>query len=242
MRAPLVGTISANLNNGYIPIEGNSFTNLYYGSFTGGFTNTVLPFADAWTTNYFPTYYVMTVLNSRPILAALTTNTFVVNELTTLNVTNSATDLDIPSQTLTYSLPGATNGMSINFATGVFSWTPQQTNSPSTNSVIAVVTDNGVPPLSATNLYTVIVREVNVPPSLPTIATQIVNELTLLTVTNSATNANIHSTITGYTLVSAPSNMVISASGIITWTPAQPQSPGHRISSRRLSPTAIRMT
>ena len=66
--APLVGTISANLNNGYIPISGNSFTNLYYGSFTGGFTNTVLPFADAWTTNYFPTYYVMTVLNSRPIL------------------------------------------------------------------------------------------------------------------------------------------------------------------------------
>ena len=43
--------------------------------------------------------------------------------------------------------------------------------------------------------------------------------------TNSATNANIHATITGYTLVNPPSNMVISASGIITWTPAQAQSP-----------------
>ena len=62
--------------------------------------------------------------------------------------------------------------------------------------------------------------------SLPTISTQIVNELTLLTVTNTATNANIHSTITGYTLVSPPSNMVISASGIITWTPGTGQSPG----------------
>ena len=66
------------------------------------------------------------------------------------------------------------------------------------------------------------------PPSLPTIATQIVNELTLLTVTNTATNANIHSTITGYTLVSPPSNMVISASGIITWTPGAAAKPGHQ--------------
>ena len=35
-------------------------------------------------------------------------------------------------------------------------------------------------------------------PALPVIPTQTVNELTLLTVTNTATNANIHSTIAGY--------------------------------------------
>jgi len=223
--ASLVGTISANLNNGYIPIEGNSFTNLYYGSYTGEFTNTVLPFADAWTTNYFSTYYVMTVLNSRPILATLATNKFIVNELATLNVTNSATDLDIPAQTLVYSLASGLPGMTVNSATGAFTWTPQQTNSPSTNLVSVAVTDNGTPPLSATNTFTVIVKEINVPATLPTISTQIVNELTLLTVTNTATNSNIHATITGYALVSPPSNMVISASGIITWTPAQAQSP-----------------
>jgi hypothetical protein len=223
--APLTGTVSANLNNGYIPIRGNAFTNLYYGSFTGSFTNTVLPFADAWTTNYYPAYYVMTVLNSRPVFAALTTNRITVNELTTLNVTNTATDADTPPQTLVYSLVAGTNGMVINTNTGVFTWTPQQTNSPSSNIVSVAVTDNGTPPLSATNTYTVIVREVNVPPSLPTVLTNTVNELTLLTVTNTATNANIHSTITGYTLVSPPSNMVVSASGIITWTPAQAQSP-----------------
>ena len=118
--APLTGTVSANLNNGYIPIAGNSFTNLYYGSFTGEFTNTVLPFTDAWTTNYFPTYYVMTALNSRPILAALTTNKFTVNELATLNVTNSATDLDIPAQTLTYSLVAGTSGMTVNSSSEIY--------------------------------------------------------------------------------------------------------------------------
>ena len=70
-----------------------------------------------------------------------------------------------------------------------------------------------------------IVKEVNVAPSLATVSTQIVNELTLLTVTNAATNANIHAAITGYRLVNVPSNMVISASGVITWTPVQAQSP-----------------
>jgi hypothetical protein len=115
--------------------------------------------------------------------------------------------------------------MAVSSSTSVFTWPQQQINSPSTYIVSVAVTDNGTTPLSATNTYTVSVREVNVPPSLPTISTEIVNELTLLTVTNTATNANIHSTITGYTLVSPPSNMVISASGIITWTPAQAQSP-----------------
>jgi hypothetical protein len=223
--APLTGTVSANLNNGNIPIGGDSFTNLFYGSFTGIFTNAALPFADAWSTNYQPSFFVLNVLNARPILAALPTNTFAVDELTNLTVTNNATDADIPAQTLTYSLAAGTNGMAVDPATGVFTWTPQQTNSPSTNVVSVAVTDNGTPPLSATNTFTVIVKEVNVAPTLPTVSTQIVNELTLLTVTNSATNFNIHSTIAGYTLVSPPTNMVISASGIITWTPAQPQSP-----------------
>ena len=53
------------------------------------------------------------------------------------------------------------------------------------------------PHLSATNSFTVVVREVNVAPVLPVIPDQTVNELTLLTVTNTATNANIHSAIAG---------------------------------------------
>jgi hypothetical protein len=224
--ATLTGTVSANLNNGYIPINGNSFTNLYYGSFSSSFTNTVLPFADAWTTNYFPTYLVFTVLNARPVLAPLPTNSFVVNELTALSVTNTATDLNIPTETITYSLASGLPGMTVNSATGVFAWTPPQTNSPSTNVVSVAAINNGVPPLSATNTFTVIVKEVNVPPTLPTVATQIVNELTLLTVTNTATNSNIHSTITGYGLVNPPTGASISAAGVITWTPTQLQSPG----------------
>jgi hypothetical protein len=63
---------------------------------------------------------------------------------------------------------------------------------------------------------------VNVAPVLPNIAAQTVTELTLLTVTNTATEANIHSTL-AYTLVNPPSGASISPSGIITWTPTDAQ-------------------
>jgi hypothetical protein len=222
--ATLTGTISANLNNGYQPIKPNSFTNIYYGSFTGIFTNATLPFADAWTTNYFPTYFVLNVLNARPIFVAPTTNVFVVNELTTLAITNLATDADIPAQTLTYSLVAGTNGVVFNPTTGILTWTPQQTNSPSTNIFAVAVIDNGTPALSATNTLTVIVKEVNLPPVLGVIPTQTITLLQLFKITNAATEPNIHSTNAGYGLLLPPSGMTISSSGVISWTPAANQS------------------
>ncbi len=227
--APLTGTVSVNLNNGYQPVNGNSFTNLFYGSFTGILTNTVLPDVYSWNTNYYSTFFVLkvlNVLNVPPVFVAPTTNNFIVNELAVLNITNTATDADLPAQTLTYSLTVGANGIIVSPITGILSWTPQQTNSPSTNTVLVTVTDNGASTLKATNTYTIVVKEVNIPPTLPTVVTQTVNELTLLTVTNAATNSNIHSTITGYRLVNPPSGMSISAGGVITWTPAQIQSPG----------------
>ena len=68
------------------------------------------------------------------------------------------------------------------------------------------------------------VSEVNIAPVLPVIGLQTVNELTLLTVTNTATESNIHSTL-GYALVNAPSGMAIDTNGVITWTPQPTQSP-----------------
>jgi hypothetical protein len=72
------------------------------------------------------------------------------------------------------------------------------------------------------------VQEVNVAPVLPAVPTQTVNELTLLTVTNTAGESNIHATL-GYALVSPPAGMSISASGIITWTPTEAQGPSTNV-------------
>lgn len=43
--------------------------------------------------------------------------------------------------------------------TGVFSWQPSETDGPSTNHIGIIVTDNGVPPLSATQTLVVVVRD-----------------------------------------------------------------------------------
>ena len=221
--ATLTGSVSADLNNGYVPSTGSSFPVLAYDSESGAFTNSTLPFPDAWQTNYGSTVFSLTVLNVRPTLLPITGG--MVHELNLFTTTASATDPDA-GQSLTFALVSAPSGMSNNPMTGVINWTPTQLQSPSTNIVMVSVTDNGSPPLSATNSFTVIVQEVNVAPSLPAILTQTVNQSALLKVTNTATNFNIHSTITGYTLVNAPGNMAISAGGVITWIPGENQSPG----------------
>jgi Flp pilus assembly protein TadG len=79
--------------------------------------------------------------------------------------------------------------------------------------------------LTATNSFTVVVREVNVAPSLPTQSNRVSAGLATVTVTNTATNANIHATNSGYVLTSAPAGASISTNGIITWTPTVSQVP-----------------
>src|SRR5208283_1734344 len=87
------------------------------------------------------------------------------------------------------------------------------------------VTDNGNPSLGSTNSFAVVVREVNQAPVLSALGTQTVNEQTLFTATNAATEPNIHSTTVGYGLVGAPLGMGVDTNGVITWTPTQQQSP-----------------
>ena len=223
--AAVAGSASANFNNGYVAATGSSFPVLTYSSKSGAFSNFIPPFAVAMQTNYGSTTFTLTVLNVRPTLAAITNQN--IAEVTPLNVTASATEPD-SGQTLTFALVSAPDGMTINPTTGAISWTPAQTQSPSTNTVSVSVTDNGTPPLSATNNFVVTVYEVNDPPIPPLIPTQTVNAQALLTVNDTATETNIHTTV-GYFLLSAPAGAEINSSGIITWTPLRSQGPNTNI-------------
>jgi|GEM_PF-1647902 len=101
---------------------------------------------------------VVNEVNSAPILSPIPNYT--INEGFKLSVTNVAVDYDIPTNILTFSLSGAVPaGAGINAATGLFTWRPSNTQGPSTNLFTVVVTDNGIPPLSATQTFTVIVRD-----------------------------------------------------------------------------------
>ncbi|MDB6109861.1 MAG: hypothetical protein JWR69_1611, partial [Pedosphaera sp.] len=86
------------------------------------------------------------------------------------------------------------------------------------------VTDNGVPPLSATNSFTVIVNEVNSAPVLPVQTNRTINELTLLTVANTATDSDLPVNTLNYQLITSPTGASIDAGGVITWTPSAGQS------------------
>src|SRR6185436_9169121 len=81
------------------------------------------------------------------------------------------------------------------------------------------------PSLSATNTFTVVVTEVNSPPGLPVQPDLTIAELSALSVTNTASDSDLPANTLTYALVVAPTNAVISAAGIITWTSAEDQGP-----------------
>jgi hypothetical protein len=160
--------------------------------------------------------------NNGPVLGVQTNRT--IAELTMLVVTNSATDADLPANPLSYTLINPPAGAAIN-TNGVITWTPGENEGPGTNTITTVVTDNGVPPLSATNSFDVVVTEVNVAPILPAQTNVFVAEMALLVVTNTATDSDIPINALTYSLVNPPSGAAIDTNGVITWTPAGNQGP-----------------
>ena len=220
--SPLNGTLSANFNDGYVPSMGDSFSPLTYGSAeTGAFTGLNLPSDVSWQTNYSSTFFTLTALQG---LEMTPIPTQFVKASTPFTVTVAVADSEVPPDSLTYSLVSPPGGMTIGPNSGVINW-----NSPasaSTNTVVVNVTDNGSPALQASTSFAVIVvpSHLNVAPVLPLIPTLNVNELTLLTVTNTATESDVYATL-AYSLVTAPAGAAINAGGIVTWTPAQTQSP-----------------
>ena len=93
--------------------------------------------------------------NTPPTLAAISNVVMTAGQ--TLLLTNIATDSDLPTQTLTWTLPSAPAGASINATSGVLTWRPAIAQSLSTNSLTVVATDNGTPPLGATQNFNVAV-------------------------------------------------------------------------------------
>jgi hypothetical protein len=160
--------------------------------------------------------------NAAPFLAAQSDRT--VAELTSLIVTNTATDPSAPPGSLSYSLLNPPTGASID-ANGVITWTPAEAQGPSTNTITTVVTDGGLPPLSATNTFKVVVNEINVPPVLLPQTNRTIVALTPLIVTNAASDSDVPVNPISYSLISGPTNAVISNAGVISWTPVVAQVP-----------------
>jgi hypothetical protein len=105
------------------------------------------------TTNF---RVIVREVNTAPVIATITNRT--VSETVLLTVANTASDQDLPPQALVWSFTGPTNG-AINPTNGVFTWRPTAQQGPSTNRIQIIAKDNGVPSLSATQAFTVFVRD-----------------------------------------------------------------------------------
>ncbi|MBI3416297.1 MAG: putative Ig domain-containing protein [Verrucomicrobia bacterium] len=153
----------------------------------------------------------------------------------TLNEGNSVTlgfataDPDVPAQNLTFSLdPGFPEGASINSVNGLFTWTPNELQGPGVYPITVVVTDNGTPPLSATNTFTITVNEVNSAPVLASVGNRSVNEGSALNFVVSASDPNdIPPNNVTLSLDGKPPGASFDAvTGAFSWTPDETQGPG----------------
>ena len=107
---------------------------------------------------------VVNEVNQAPTLAPIASRT--ISSAMTLLITNAASDTDIPANALTFTLAAdAPLGAAVDPLSGVFSWHPGAGQSPSTNPIAVIVTDNGLPLLSATQTFTIIVTNANLPPT-----------------------------------------------------------------------------
>ena len=174
------------------------------------------------------TYTTVALSNSPPTL--LLDAPLAINERDTLVINAIASDPDLPLQSLLFTLAVGPPGATINPATGRILWLTGPGNGPSTNLFVVIVRDNGLPPLSATNQATVIVREVNTPPVLVPLPLARVNEGVLLLVTNLATDSDLPpNTFTWSLGPGAPANASINAAGVFVWQPTSAQGPSTNV-------------
>src|SRR5207249_519682 len=119
----------------------------------------------------------------------------------------------------------------------VFTWTPTEAQGPSTNVILVRVTDDGSPPSSDTGSFTVVVTEVNRAPVLTVPADQMINELSIGVVPNTATTGALPPT--SLTSSSQPDPPAFptrrSSDRVFTWTPTEAQGPSTNLIAVRVT-------
>ena len=169
-----------------------------------------------YATNQF-TVMVIEV-NMPPVLGAVNLS---IPELVPYSTILTATDPDFPTNTLSFELVSGPTGMTLSNG-GRLDWTPTESQGPMVTSVLVKVSDEVA---SVTNSFTLTVTEVNAAPSFAAVLPQTVAELSLLSVTLSASDTDFPAQTLIYELVNGPSGMTVSVSGALAWTPTESQGP-----------------
>ncbi|MFH0889294.1 MAG: putative Ig domain-containing protein [Planctomycetota bacterium] len=141
----------------------------------------------------------------------------VIDENQLLTFTLSATDPD--NDTIIYSMVNTPTGATLNYTTGVFSWTP--TYSQSGSYIVTFTATANL--LADTKVISITVNNVDRPPVLTSSDDKTIDENQLLTFTLSATDPD--EDIISYSMVGTPTGSTLNSnSGVFSWTPDYTQS------------------
>ncbi|MBX3733378.1 MAG: PQQ-dependent sugar dehydrogenase [Verrucomicrobiae bacterium] len=160
------------------------------------------------------------VTNSAPVLPAFSQMS--VDEMVPFNLQLTAFDNEDPPGALRFARVDGPAGLTVS-ASGQVSWTPTEAQGPSTNLVTVSVTDNGSPPLSATQSFTVVVREVNRPPVFSPPAPLAVDVGSPLAIQLTATDPDLPANTLTFQKTGGIEGLTISPSGLVSWLPGAAQ-------------------
>jgi hypothetical protein len=165
----------------------------------------------------------ITSVNDPPTLAAVPANAIIPEEAP---YAFTATATDIENSPLVFSLVGAPAGASIDPNTGLFGWTPTESQGPGIyNFTVQVADEDGATdglPIS------VEVQEVNIAPTLNGVpASATIDELVAYGFNASASDPDVPAQSLSFSLVGAPAGASINpGTGSFSWTPTEAQGPG----------------
>lgn len=162
--------------------------------------------------------------NVAPTLTGVPASPVSIPELSLYTFDADATDPGAPPQTLTFSLVSAPAGAAINAASGVFTWTPNESQGPGSYTFTVRVSDGTA---NTDQSLTIDVAEVNSAPSITPIFDQTVAEGSVLSLTAIATDNDLPANTISFSLTgTVPSGAAITSGGAFTWTPNESQGPG----------------
>jgi VCBS repeat-containing protein len=174
------------------------------------FAEATFTVSDGIVTTFQSARINVTAVNDAPVIDS--TPITVATEDEAYSYTVTATDVD--GDILAYSLVESPQGMNIDTATGVITWTP--VNGVIAENVTVIVTDGRA---NDTQTFTIDVTAVNDAPEITSSPLTGALEDTLYTYDVNATD--IDGDTLSYSLTVSPDGMVIAEStGVITWTPA----------------------